>query len=304
MHLYQGVEFKKTHLLSNINNYFQFKILIKKEILNINKAISYYIYFIYLYITYIRYIYFILERIENIMKTTKILKAKEIINNAKKIVVLSGAGLDTDSDIPDFRSSNGVYSKVPEEILDINNFYNDTEKTIKFIKENLFFTNHKPNSAHYILADLENKNKEIKHITQNVTTFLEDAGVTNVLHIHGVVHTSKCDTCGKEFNTANIYTGKECDCDKYSIVRPNIVFYGETIREEFDAFKWVGEADLLLILGTSLKVYPVANLPQYTKKNTPIILITESKTYLDSEENVLKFSSNISETLQEILYLN
>ena len=73
------------------------------------------------------------------MEISKILKAKEIINNAKKIVVLSGAGLDTDSGIPDFRSSKGVYSKAPEEILHIDNFYNDTEKTIKFIKDNIFF---------------------------------------------------------------------------------------------------------------------------------------------------------------------
>lgn len=179
---------------------------------------------------------------------------------------LSGAGLDTDSGIPDFRSSNGVYSKAPEEILHIDNFYNDTEKTIKFIKDNMFFPNYKPNAAHFILADLKNKNNEIKHITQNVTTFLEDAGATNVLHIHRIAHISKCDGCGKEFNTADIHTCKECDCDEYSIVRPDIVFYGERLRREFEAFQWVGEADLLLILGTSLKVYPVASLPKYTKK--------------------------------------
>lgn len=234
-------------------------------------------------------------------KEDKIKKARSIIQNSKNIVILSGAGLDTDSGIPDFRSSSGLYSTNPEEILDINHFYKNPEETIKFIKENMFFPDAEPNRAHYILKALELNNPSVKHITQNITTLLEEAGVKNILHIHGSLEKSICNTCGKEFLTKDIETGKECDCTETSLVIPNMVFYGQALRNEFEAFQWTTEADLFIILGTSLTVHPVASLPQYTKKDTPIIVITQSETYLDNQPNVIKFNANITKTLEQLI---
>lgn len=231
----------------------------------------------------------------------KIEQSRNLIKNAKNIVILSGAGLDTDSGIPDFRSASGLYSSNPEEILDINHFYNNPVQTIKFIKENMFFPDAEPNRAHYILKALELNNPSVKHITQNITTLLEKAGVTNILHIHGCLETSICNTCGKEFLTKDIETGKECDCTEKSLVIPNMVFYGQALRNEFEAFQWTTEADLFIILGTSLTVHPVASLPQYTKKDTPIIVITQSETYLDNQPNVIKFNDNITEILEQLI---
>lgn len=234
-------------------------------------------------------------------KEEKIKKARNLIQTSKNIVILSGAGLDTDSGIPDFRSASGLYSTNPEEILDINYFYKNPNESIKFIKENMFFPDAEPNRAHYILKALELNNPSVKHITQNVTTLLEEAGVTNILHIHGCLEKSICNTCGKEFLTNDIETGKECDCTEESLVIPNMVFYGQALRNEFDAFKWTVEADLFIILGTSLTVHPVASLPQYTKKDTPIIVITQSDTYLDNHPTVIKFNANITEILEELI---
>lgn len=216
--------------------------------------------------------------------------------------MISGAGLDTDSGIPDFRSSDGLYSKAPEEILSIDNFYKKPTETISFIKEHMLYPNAKPNDSHFLLASLENTNRNIYHITQNITSLLEDAGASNVIHVHGKIGTAKCINCGKEYPMNNVHTGKECKCSKSSLVKPSITFYGESIDNEFEAFQLVKEADLILILGTSLTVYPVAELPNYRKKDTPIILITKSETYLDLDKNVLKFNDDISETLKKYYY--
>lgn len=235
------------------------------------------------------------------LKNELIDKSREAIAKAKHIVVLSGAGLDTNSGIPDFRSAKGIYSKAPEEMLSIDYFNKNPQEVMKFIKDNIYFPMAKPNEAHMLLAKLEHMGKSVTHITQNITDLLEQAGATNVFHVHGTIKTGTCVYCLKKYTDTEFFENTSCDCCEKSIIKPDIVFYGESILDSGDIYMKVRTCDLMIVIGTSLMVQPVAMYPQYTSAGVPIIVINKTPTYLDQDRMSIVFKEDITEVLKSII---
>lgn len=234
----------------------------------------------------------------------KIKQSAYFLGKAKKIAIITGAGTSTDSGIPDFRSNTGIYSEIPEEIFDIN-YFKRNPQTLQKLLINLFNNkDYKPNEIHNILTELQEE-KDITIITQNIDSLNEKSGSKKVLHIHGLLNTGHCEQCKEKVNLqwekglVNLYD-LTCDCGGY--IRPDIVFYGEEVKHLSEAINAVKMADLILILGTSLKVYPVAELPSYANAETPIIIINRDKIELGKEERMsVNFQNDIANTLKAIL---
>jgi len=243
------------------------------------------------------------------MDTLKINKFKTLIEKSKNIVFLGGAGTSTESNIPDFRSANGLYSKKlknnisPEEILSIKFFNQNPGMFYEYYRENLLYLEATPNSAHYALAKLEKMNKLKAIITQNIDGLHQMAGSTNVIEIHGSLHKNYCQNCGKKF-TLNYILSQEniplCDECK-SIIRPDVVMYGEMLDEKLlaESVEYINEADLMIIGGTSLVVYPVAGLVRYFKGDD-IVIINQTETNYDDRASIL-FKEPIGEVLKKVV---
>lgn len=233
----------------------------------------------------------------------------EWLQNSKFCTVLTGAGVSVPSGIPDFRSSNGVYAKYGQDIFDIEIFQKNPDKFYKFAKEELLkMIDSKPNEIHYLLAKLE-KDKIVKGcITQNIDNLHKKAGSTNVAEIHGNVRVWNCLKCTKRYD---LYDEKQrnellrdnfrCTCG--GMTKPNIVFFGEMLplNEFSKAETWANESDLFIAMGTSLVVYPAAQLPLYAKrKGAKLVIITNGKTPLDSYAD-LKIKKDLIEFVSLIM---
>lgn len=233
----------------------------------------------------------------------KIKQCAYFLGKAKTIAVITGAGVSTDSGIPDFRSNTGIYSKVPEEIFDIKHFKKQPHD-VQNLLINLFNDkDYKPNEIHNILSDLQTE-KEVTIITQNIDYLHEKSGSKTVLSVHGTIRTGYCQQCKSKVNLewekGNIdLHALSCGCGGY--IRPDIVFYGEDVKYLEEAKKAVKMADLVLVLGTSMRVYPIAELPRYTDANTPIIIINKDEVELSTDRMVVSFEDNILKVLKEIL---
>lgn len=211
----------------------------------------------------------------------EICKLQDMILRSKNIVFFGGAGVSTESGIPDFRSADGLYSqkyRSPEAILSHDFFMQHTEEFFKFYFDKMIFENAKPNAAHLKLAEMEKKGYLKCIITQNIDGLHYAAGSKNVCEFHGSVHRNHCLKCGKEYNLSQMLERKQgvphCDCG--GVIKPDVVLYGEAIPPEVfeKSIAAVESCDLLIIGGTSLKVQPAASL--ITLTNAPKIVINKS----------------------------
>ncbi|OLS03181.1 NAD-dependent protein deacylase [Tissierella creatinophila] len=231
--------------------------------------------------------------------------AKNLIDNAKDIVVLTGAGMSTESGVKDFRSQYGLIHTnkggyTPSEILSRMFFYSRPEIFYNYLKEYLNMDGILPNEGHKILAELEN-NKRVTILTQNIDSLHQKAGSKNIIELHGNMENTYCTNCSKEKTIDEVFKdGPHCECG--GLYKTEIVLYGENVPGIKEIFKRVEKADLLIVLGTSLMVQPVASVPVafgYGKK--PIIIINQEETFLTGVDDVIEFNEEIGETLKKII---
>ncbi len=209
----------------------------------------------------------------------------ERVNKAKNIVFFGGAGVSTESGIPDFRSVDGLYNMKykfpPEEILSADFFYSHTAEFYKFYFDKMICLSAKPNAAHMKLAKWESVGKLKAVVTQNIDGLHQDAGSKNVFELHGSVKRNRCISCGKQFELdALLRTAPDIPkCDACGgTVKPDVVLYGEALPERtvLGAIDAITNADMLIVGGTSLTVYPAAGLIRYYNgKPENLILINK-----------------------------
>lgn len=234
-------------------------------------------------------------------------KLKELIDISNNIVFFGGAGVSTESYIPDFRSSSGLFNDKlnknfsPEELVSHTFFVMYPDEFYKFYKDKLIYKDAKPNNAHKALAKLEELGKLKSVITQNIDGLHQMAGSKTVYELHGCVHRNYCINCNKFFDLNEMLNleGSVPHCDECgSIVKPDVVLYGEGLDNTVinNAIRDIQKADLLIIGGTSLVVYPAASFVSYYK-GKDIVLINKSKTGYDGNASVV-----INEPIGEILY--
>lgn len=212
---------------------------------------------------------------------------EEIIRKSKRIVFFGGAGVSTESGIPDFRSVDGLYHMKynfpPEEILSHHFFMKNTEEFYRFYKEKMICTWAKPNAAHLALAKLEQEGKLAAVVTQNIDGLHQMAGSQNVLELHGSTLRNRCMKCGCTFGIEAIVQSEGvpyCECG--GIIKPDVVLYEESLDEVImmEAINQICKADTLIIGGTSLSVYPAAGLIRYFEGNE-LVLINRDVTSAD-----------------------
>jgi NAD-dependent deacetylase len=215
----------------------------------------------------------------------------DFLSEFNNIIVLTGAGVSTDSGIPDFRSESGTYSRWDSaKVFDIEYFRSDPEYFFNYAREELYnFENIKPNSTHYFLAALEKRGKIKAIITQNIDMLHQRAGSKKVFELHGSIKDSHCLSCGKYYHyqmmRTKVFKEKIPHCKCSGIIKPDIVFFGESLPEKEinGAYDATLKADLFITMGTSLLVYPAASLPQIAKENgTKLIIINREATPLDN----------------------
>jgi len=232
---------------------------------------------------------------------------KEIIENSQNIVFFGGAGVSTASNIPDFRSANGLYNEKaniaysPEEILSHTFFMRHTEDFFDFYRNKMIYQDARPNNAHIALAKLEEAGKLKAVITQNIDGLHQMAGSYNVLELHGSVHKNSCMKCRKFFDLEYVLNAKGIPfCDACGgIVKPEVVLYEEPLENQVieESIAYIEKADTFIIGGTSLSVYPAAGLVSYYR-GKKLVLINKTKTAYDSKAN-LTICGNIAEVLRE-----
>ena len=224
----------------------------------------------------------------------KIRQLQDMINESNRIVFFGGAGVSTESNIPDFRSADGLYKQKyrysPEQIVSHSFFMQHTEEFYDFYKEKMMFLDAKPNKAHLKLAELEAAGKLTAVITQNIDGLHQAAGSKNVLELHGSIHRNYCTKCGKFFDAAYVKNSEgvpRCDvCG--GLVKPDVVLYEEGLDSQTisDAVYAISHADVLIIGGTSLAVYPAAGMIDYFR-GSHLVLINRSSTPRDSQADLV-----------------
>lgn len=229
----------------------------------------------------------------------------EWIRAARRIAVLSGAGISTESGIPDFRSASGWYSDERRvNVFDLEAFLRDPRPFYQFARE--FYPrvmNAQPNRAHRVLARWEHElGKDIRIATQNVDDFHQRAGSTHVFSVHGDFRTSTCIDCGRKTPTEPwvpvVLRGEVPRCPCGGVIKPDITFFGELLPEAAwqQSVEAMQSAELLLILGTSLVVYPAAALPDYVSPSARIVIVNREPTARD-EIAELVLHASLSQTL-------
>ena len=211
-------------------------------------------------------------------------KLQDAINNAEKIVFFSGAGMSTASGIPDFRSATGLYKNTyrAEQMLSHTFFVNDTEQFYEFYKEKMLFPEAKPNYAHQFIAQLQNT-KDVSVVTQNIDGLHQAAGSKKVYELHGSVHRNYCMHCHKFFDLDYIINSDgvpKCDNCK-GVIKPDVVLYEEGLDDDTvrNAVRAIASADLLVVCGTSLVVYPAASFIRYFNGRNLAIINKDATAY-------------------------
>lgn len=216
-----------------------------------------------------------------------ILKLQTLVDKSNRIVFFGGAGVSTESGIPDFRSVDGLYNQKygypPEMILSHSFFLSKTKEFYDFYRDKMIVKGVQPNKAHYKLAELEAKGKLTAVITQNIDGLHQLAGSKKVLELHGSIQRNSCMCCRKAYDLAYIEAAKDvphCECG--GIIKPDVVLYEEGLDMGVihDAVDYIQKADLLIIGGTSLGVYPAAGLVDYFRGDD-IVLINRDATAKD-----------------------
>ena len=218
---------------------------------------------------------------------------KKWINESNYIVFFGGAGVSTESNIPDFRSTDGLYHQEydypPETILSHSFYMRKPEEFYRFYRNKMLFPNAKPNRAHLALAKLEQEGKLKAVITQNIDGLHQAAGSKEVLELHGSVLRNHCTRCGRFYGLEDILKMKgvpKCGCG--GVIKPDVVLYEEgldsyTINKSVD---YISKADILIIGGTSLAVYPAAGLIDYYRGNK-LVLVNKSPTPADRRADLV-----------------
>lgn len=234
-------------------------------------------------------------------------RLKELIDSHNNIVFFGGAGVSTESDIPDFRSASGLFNEklnrnfTPEQLVSHTFFMRYPEEFFKFYKDKLIYEDAKPNNAHIALAHLEKIGKLDAIITQNIDGLHQKAGSKNVLELHGSVHRNYCTKCGKFFDLKGMLDlgGIVPQCDACgSIVKPDVVLYEEALDNAVvnKTVNALSNADLLIIGGTSLVVYPAAGFIDYFNGDS-VVLINKSTTGYDKKASLV-----INDSIGKVLF--
>ena len=232
-------------------------------------------------------------------------RLQEMISESSNIVFFGGAGVSTESGIPDFRSVDGLYNQKydypPETILSHTFYMKKPEEFYRFYKDKMLCLSAEPNQAHKKLAELEEKGKLKAVITQNIDGLHQAAGSQRVLELHGSVLRNYCMECNQFYDAESILNSDgvpKCDCG--GMIKPDVVLYEEGLDQRTleDAVSYIANADVLIIGGTSLAVYPAAGLIDYYRGNQ-LVLINKSATPMDSRADLL-VQGSIGEILGQI----
>ncbi|MHB8128216.1 MAG: NAD-dependent protein deacylase [Mobilitalea sp.] len=230
---------------------------------------------------------------------------KDWISQSNSIVFFGGAGVSTESGIPDFRSTDGVYhmkySDPPETILSHSYFTNHTREFYDFYLERMIYSEAIPNITHTKLAELEAKGKLQGVVTQNIDGLHQKAGCKKVFELHGSVLRNFCMKCNKFYEVDYIEKQETipiCDCG--GIIKPDVVLYEENLDEQVmsGAINLINHAEVLIVAGTSLSVYPAAGLIRYYQGNK-LVLINKTVTPYDKEANLL-FNTALGEVFSAL----
>ena len=236
----------------------------------------------------------------------EIRKLKDLVDKASHIVFFGGAGVSTESGIPDFRSTGGLYHqewKYPPEVILSHSFYkSNPEEFFRFYRAKMLAPDAKPNPAHYKLAEWEKQGKLLAVVTQNIDGLHQAAGSSRVCELHGSVHRNYCERCGKAYPGFDFIlhgTGvPHCDCG--GTIKPDVVLYEEGLDQEtlYSAVDSIAKADLLIIGGTSLNVYPASSLINYYR-GRDIVLINKSSVARDLPAGLV-ITDPIGEVLNQL----
>lgn len=218
---------------------------------------------------------------------------KKWVQESENVVFFGGAGVSTESGIPDFRSVDGLYSQEydypPETILSHTFYLKKTEEFYRFYRNKMLFPKVKPNRAHLALARLEQEGKVKAVITQNIDGLHQAAGSREVLELHGSVHRNCCERCGRFYSMEDVLSSEgipRCSCG--GVIKPDVVLYEEGLDDSIlsRSIQYIRNADVLIIGGTSLVVYPAAGLIDYYRGNK-LVLINKSATARDSQADLV-----------------
>lgn len=228
-----------------------------------------------------------------------------MLKESGSVVFFGGAGVSTESGIPDFRSVDGLYNQKydfpPETILSNEFFFGQTEEFYRFYRDKMLCLDAEPNAAHLKLAELENAGKLSAVVTQNIDGLHQKAGSRRVYELHGSVHRNYCLKCGKSFDADFMLHSKgisHCECG--GMIKPDVVLYGEQLNDDVvtGAIRAIAKCDMLIIGGTSLAVYPAAGLINYYRGNK-LVIINMSATGADSSADLV-IEGRIGEILNEV----
>ncbi len=224
----------------------------------------------------------------------KIASLQTIIDQAKHIVFFTGAGVSTDSGIPDFRSTNGLYNQTykypPEEIISHSFFEENPEEFFRFYKDRMLYLDAQPNEVHRFIAECEKKEKSLGVVTQNIDGLHQKAGSKHVYELHGSVLRNYCMDCSTFYSAEYIKNSEGIPrCQKCGgIIKPDVVLYEEGLSQAVveGAVAAIQSADVMIVLGTSLVVYPAAGLIRYFS-GRHLMLINRDATPYDSDADLL-----------------
>lgn len=235
----------------------------------------------------------------------KIEQLKQLIEESDNIVFFGGAGVSTESGIPDFRSKDGLYNQKydypPEEILSHRFFMNHTEEFYKFYKDKMNCLKYEPNICHLKLAELEKQGKLKAVVTQNIDGLHQKAGSETVYELHGSVHRNYCMKCGKFYDGEFIFSSvgiPKCECG--GIIKPDVVLYEEGLDESTleNSIRAIRNAEVLIVGGTSLTVYPASGLVHYFRGKA-LVLINRDETSYDRYANLV-INDSLGKVFKEI----
>lgn len=223
----------------------------------------------------------------------KIIQLKEIIRSSNNIVFFGGAGVSTESGMPDFRGKDGLYNQkykfLPEEVLSHTFFVNHTDEFFIFYKEKMNALSYEPNITHKKLVELEKREKLKAIITQNIDGLHSKAGSKKIFELHGSIYRNYCRNCHNFYEGKKVFESKgvpKCSCG--GIIKPDVVLYEEALDEKTlnQAIEVVEKAEVLIVAGTSLTVYPASGLIRFFKGKY-LVLINKDKTPYDCIANLV-----------------
>lgn len=233
-------------------------------------------------------------------------KLQQMIDGSRRIVFFGGAGVSTESGIPDFRSVDGLYHQKfdypPETILSHSFFISHTAEFFDFYRQKMICLTARPNAAHRKLAELEAAGRLSAVVTQNIDGLHQMAGSKNVLELHGSVHRNYCQKCHKCYSAEEILNSTgipRCSCG--GLIKPDVVLYEEQLDSHTidEGLRYISEADMLIIAGTSLTVYPAASLIRYFR-GSYLVLINRDPTPMDNRTS-LTIHGKVGEVLGQII---